>query len=691
MLALAAPSLLRSDHGNECRISLAYFQFKVFSRGGNLDKSNDKASDKKPDIEAIKLVDKFFNEAKQYRATREEEWAECEDFYHGKHWKDKNRSHKNLIFPIIEQEIATLTDSMPGTDVLAYKDGQEEAAKIMESGIHFVYEQENLFLKQSMAIRAALKVGTGFHYVDFDPDADHGQGKVMIKVVPWRHVYLDPAASEIDEAAFVGLKFPMRVEELKRKFPKHADKIKPQDDNSIGESTWSKGLREQQANYGATSSAEERFKLEGMATLEEAWLRDFEMVDIPEDETIAEIEKETEEFFKGINPDITRFEHHERHIEAHYAQKRSIAAEALGLDPAQVTEQDIESLKEDPELGLVLLMIEDHIKIHQQYQQTNPDNKKPKFSEGLRLIMKVGDVLLYDGDAPVEDGLVPLVPYYCYKDEDIWGTGEVKHILPAQKSFNEMDNAEYESLHLTSNPGWVMDANAGVNPSSITNKRGQVYIVNPSARFQRLEPGTTSPQLSQRKHSDQQYMEIISGINEASQGRRPGGITAAKAIERLQQQTNGRIRLKSAYLQMYSMRRLGMLVASRISKYWTVERCLRITDSTSGEVRRVIFDPDKIKNLEYEVRVVPGTLSGTDKEAQAEVMAAYVEKGWIPPKVYFQVVDVPNKKKVLEALEEADQQRAMLEQLMAENEQLKAMINGVPAEPSMPAQMAPQA
>jgi hypothetical protein len=641
------------------------------------------------ETEAIKLVDKFFNEAKLYRATKEEEWNECEEFYNGKHWKDKNRSHKNLIFPLVEQEIAILTDSMPGTDVLSYKDGQEEAAKILESGIHFVYEQENLFIKQSMAIRSALKVGTGFHYVDFDPDADHGQGKVTIKVVPWRHVYLDPAATEIDEAAFVGLKFPMRVEELKRKFPKHADKIRPQDD-SASESNWSKGLKEQGINYGASSSAEERYKLEGMATLEEAWLRDFELVDIPEEETIAEIEKETEEFFKGINPDITRFEHHERHIEAHEAQKRSVAAEALGLDPALVSDEDLERLKEDPELGVVLMMIEDHIKIHQQYQQTNPHNKKPKYSEGLRLIIKTGNVLLYDGAAPVEDGKVPLVPFYCYKDDDIWGVGEVKHVLPAQKSFNEMDNAEYESLHLTSNPGWVMDANAGVNPASITNKRGQVYVVNPSARFGRLEPGTTSPQLSQRKHSDQQFMEVISGMNEASQGRRPGGVTAAKAIERLQQQTNGRIRLKSAYLQMYSMKRLGDLVASRICKYWTVERCLRITDSSTGEVRRVIFDPDKLKNLEYEIRVVPGTLSGTDKEAQAEVMAAFVDKGWLPPKVYFQVTDVPNKKKILEALEEADQQKAMLEQLMAENEQLKAILNGAPAE-QMPEEMAPQA
>lgn len=651
-----------------------------------MENKKDKMSESNPEAEAVKLVDKFFNEAKQYRQTKEEEWGECEEFYAGNQWKDKNRSFKNLIFPLVEQEISTLMDSMPGTDVLSYKEGQEEAAKILESAIHFVYEKENLFIKQVMAIRSSLITGTGFHYVDFDPDGDRGQGKVIIKVIPWKHVYLDPAASEIDEAAFVGIKFPMRVEEARRKFPKFAEKIMPTD-GSQDDSSWSKGNKEQGVNYGATaSSAEDRYKLEGMTTLEEAWLRDYEMVEIPEEETMEEIKKETEEFFKGVNPDIGRFEDHEKHMAAHVEQKRAIMAEAMASNPG-ATEEDILN---DPELGVVLMMIDDHNKIHSQYRQTNPDSKKPKFTDGLRLVLKFGNVLVYDGEAPVEDGMVPLVTYYCYKDSDIWATGEVKHVLSSQKSFNEMDNAEYESLHLTSNPGWVMDADSGVNPGSITNKRGQVFIKNPGKEFRRLEPGQTSPQLSMRKQSDQQYMEIISGMNEASQGRRPGGVTAAKAIERLQQQTNGRLRLKSTTNQMYSMKRLGDLVSSRIVKYWTVERHMRLSDSTTGEIKRVIFDPESVKNLEYETRTVPGTLSGTDKEAVAEVMAAYVEKGWLPPKVYFQVIDVPNKKKILEALDQADQQMAMLQQLQAENEQLKQLINGVPAEQGMPAEMARQ-
>lgn len=631
-------------------------------------------------LKTVALVDKRFIEAKQYRGQFEEEWRECEDFYAGKHWKDANRSFKNLVLPLVEQEVAVLTDSVPGTDILARKEEREEDAKMLEASVHFTYEQQAFFLKLVMAIRSALKTGSAFHYVDFDPDADNGQGMTTIKNVPWEHVYLDPAATEIDEASFVGIKFPVRKDELKRRFPAFKDRIDEANASDEYGQANSSG-REDRTNYGQHRGGDsDKFKLDDMRMLEEAWLRDYTMVDIPEEETAAEIQKETEEFFKGVNPDITRFEDHKKHIEAHKAQLFTIAGEALGMDPSLVSEADIENLKQDPHLGLVILMIEDHLRIHGQYQETNPDNKRPKYDSNLRLVLKSGDLIFYDGPAPVNDGMVPLVPYYCYKDEkSIWGTGEIKNVLPSQKSFNEMDNAEYESLHLTANPGWVMDNDCGIKPDTVTNKRGQVFIKNKGTEFRRLEPGQTSPQLTIRKQADQMAMEIISGMNEASQGRRPGGVTAAKAIERLQQQTNGRIRLKATSLALYSLPRLGKLVASRNAKYWSTERFMRVTDSSTGKVNLVVFSPERVRDLEYDVRVVPGSLAGTDKEAQAEVMAAYVEKGWIPPKVYFQTVDVPNKKKVLEALEEADQQTALLQQLAAENEQLKALIQGAPA------------
>lgn len=658
-----------------------------------MDKKQELESDNS-EKETVKLISKHFKEAQKYRETFEEEWKECEDFYAGKHWKDKNRPFKNLVFPLIEQEVAVLMDSLPSTDLLARNPDRELDAKMLEGSIHYTYEQQALSIKLEMQARSALKTGNGFLYVDYDPDAENGQGIATIKNIPWEHVYFDPAATEIDEAAFVGIKFPTRISEAKRRFPKFAEQIKATggtSDGLFGKVT--SGLKEATINYiKGGDNSEEKFQLDDMCEIEEAWLKDFTMVEIDEMETDAEIKKETEQFFNGDIPDIGRFEDHATHIQAHYAQLKTITSEALGIDPALVTEEDIENLKQDPELGLVINFIQDHIRIHEQYQSLNPESKRPKHENFLRLVIKIGELIVYDGNAPVNDGIVPLVPMYCYKDEkSIWATGEIKHVLPAQKSFNEMDFAEYESLLISANPYWVIDSNTGIKPDQITNKRGKVYVKNPNSTFERGQPGQSNPQLTSRKQLDHQFMMTTTGMNEASQGRQPGGVTAAKAIERLQQATNGRIRLKSGSIALYTMPRLGRLVAARNAKYWTTERFMRVTDNSSGKVQVIKFDPEQVRDLDYDVRAVQGSLAGTDKEAQAEVMAAYVEKGWIPPKVYFQIVDVPNKQKVLEALEQNDQQMMLMQQLQVENEQLKAMINGAPVEGQVPAQMAPQA
>jgi hypothetical protein len=638
------------------------------------------------DLKTCELVDKRFAEAAKHRGTKEDTWRECEDFYSGKHWKDAKKSYKNFVFSFIEQEAASLSDAIPGTDVLAYKEGQEEKAKTLESAIHFVLERNRAFLRDNMAIKSALKTGTGWQYIDFDPDADNGKGMPVIKNLPWQYVYIDPAATEIDEASFVGIKFPIRTEEAKRRFPKYAEHIAKEMGGGSPDGYEShQGEREDRASYSLTksSSKEDKFKLDDMVTLEEAWLRSYEMEKVPEEDSLAEIQKETDQFFKGEVPDIGRHEDHTAHIPAHEAQLFAIAGEALGIDPSAVTEQDIEALKQDPELGIVIQLLQDHIKTHQEYAKLNPKGERPKYNSGLRLVMKIGKVIVYDGEAPVDDGKVPLVPFYCYKDEDsIYAMGEVEQILPAQKSYNEMDDAEYVALKLTSNPGWKMSPGAGVKPSSITNRPGQVFIVNEGHTFERLQPGQVSPQLEMRKENDRMAMQIITGQNDASQGRQPGGVTAARAIEALQAQTNGRYRLKTSQNAMYSIQRRGELIASRIVKYWTTERYMRVSDPSSGDILAAVYRPEDVQDLEYEIRVTPGALAGADKQAIYEVMDSFVQRGMITPKLFFQVTDLPHKKKILEELEANDQLMQQAQMLAQENEQLKLALQqmgGAPA------------
>ena len=119
---------------------------------------------------------------------------------------------------------------------------------------------------------------------------------------------------------------------------------------------------------------------------------------------------------EGLNPDISKWEDHEAHVESHIQFKIQLAVEALQVAPEELTEQDVEALKADPEIGIVFQIIDDHIEMHTTMARLNPKNQRPKYFANLRLIMKVGKTILFDGEPPVKNGMVPSNSIHMLQD-----------------------------------------------------------------------------------------------------------------------------------------------------------------------------------------------------------------------------------------------------------------------------------
>jgi len=623
-----------------------------------------------------KILDEYYNEAKRYRDQFESKWEEEERFYYGEQWKfAKKRPVKNWCFTIVEGEIPILTDSRPGTSVVPVDERAFQIAEMLESGIEYVYDNQNLLLKNSQAVRVGLTTGTGYLYVDWDPDKQGGEGEIIIKNLPWRQVYVDPTASEIGEANYVVLRIPMDTNDLKRRFPKFADDIKPMSKDRI-DGRGIEDFRDPTRNTTYLQDADRsvgRFDGENVTVLEEFWVKDYSLEDIPEEVTQQEILKEQNELFNGINPDVGKWEDHDAHIEAHNSLKAQFASQALQMPVNEITVDDIKNLQDaDEEAALIFQIIDDHIEMHEALKDENPNSKRPKYPNNMRLVLRNGSTILYDGRTPTDSPIVPLIPIYGYKTEDsVYGISEIRNIISPQKTFNEMDWAEVQGLRLTGNNGWVVDENSGVDTDTLTNEPGIVVKKKQGTEVRRLEPGTISPQLGNKMQFERQAIEAISGINEASQGRRPTGVTAASAVKFLQEQSVGRIRLKTRYLEEYSMLRLGKVVSAYILKFWSTERKLRVYDN-SGRIKSVQYDPEQVRDLEYEIRMAPGSTAGLDKESIFSVMRDLLTAGAIDAKTFFQLTDVPYKGQIIETLEQNDQTQAALEQLAAQVEQLTA-------------------
>src|SRR3990167_5246221 len=610
----------------------------------------------------LELTDQYFKESSATRKKFESSWQKYEQYYDGRHWKNDNDKNptKNWVKMIIEAEVPILTDGQTGISIIARSDERNDDAKMLEEAIRYVFEDQALILKEPEICRDKLKVGTGHYYVDYDPDENFGRGRITIGLLNWRNFRIDPLATEIDKAKYTIIDSVKRLDEIKRIYPNVADELKPESiqmyKDDQGETD---GYRPDVWHPGKMSDDGYDVQIKDVAIVREFWIKDYSTEKIPVEETLLEIGKEAEEFLKFVNPDISKNEDHTAHIDAHREFKMISAAEALSVALEMITEQDIETIKQDPQIGVMFQIIDDHIRMHESYEKVNQSGLRPVYQNNLRLVIRVGRTICYDGPPDVGDGMAPVAPDYCYKQSDCYyADGEVKDILSPQKIYNEIDLLEYEGLRLNSNSGWVYDDNSGVNGKTLTNEPGIVIKKKQGTEVRRLEPGQVRSELQMRKQNELDAIQQISGMHEATQGIKPDGVTSGYAINTITSQAIGRIRLKKRYQDHFTKKRLAELVASRVIRYWQTDKILKLYDA-NGMIKTVNFSPERLKDLDYEVRISTGPMVGENKEQQDEKMKELALAGVISPKTFVESVDLPNKGKILEEMNAQEQMNAL--------------------------------
>lgn len=628
----------------------------------------------------MEKLERYRDEGKRYVKNFKDDWDEAEEFYQGIQWKqrDPSKRFRNYCFQVVESEVPLLMDPMPSTDVIPLEDNEEkkQQAIVLEAAKDHVYRQQQVAMKDVQSIRDLLKTGNGWQYVDYDPDGEGGEGSITVKNIAWNHVILDPAAENIDQCRYVGIEVPMSNDDIKRRFPKTAKEALSQPLKDIYVFSDSKFNREDQ-NIGTNSGVgnQNRYESKDMSFVEEWWIKDYSMIAIPDDDTQIELTEESTQLMEGINPDIYKWEDHPKHIDGHRDMIVFVVAQALQIAPEQVTEQDIEAAKQDPEIALRIAIIEDHIRMHEMHIESMEEDeigKKPKYKNYLRLVIKTGKVIHYDDSPPCDDGLVPLVPWYCYKGQKIYADGILKNLIPLQKTINELDEKEFKGLKLCANPGWIVDEQSEVDPDTLTDEDGIVVIKKQGTEAMRLQPGVVSQQLENRSRREFEAMQRIEGVGEAVLGESPKHQVSGVLMRRLQMQSLGRIRLKSRMIES-AIERRDKLIISRIIKYYSTERKLRFQDE-SGNIRFIQFSPDAVRDLSYEVVLAPGTMSGMDNETIAETYKEFLLGGLIDLKTYAEIANLPKKQDLFKALDAQDQVKMQLEQLQQENLALKAQF-----------------
>jgi len=171
------------------------------------------------------------------------------------------------------------------------------------------------------------------------------------------------------------------------------------------------------------------------------------------------------------------------------------------------------------------------------------ESDKEKYPNGRHTVV-VNDKLIVD--EPLELYRMPLFMVSNYKSpHNFWGIGETELVRTQTKAMNETFSAINENIRRMGFPIRKVTQRAkGQLTRPITGAPGEeITVVDPSdVTFESPPPipGYIQNYIAQVG----QFMENITGVNDVTQGRKPGGVTSGRAIVALQEASQTRQRFK---------------------------------------------------------------------------------------------------------------------------------------------------
>lgn len=222
----------------------------------------------------------MYQQAKDKGLPRKRNWPFIEKRL--EQLNEKSLSHGNpsdrdlaLLASSIEKSISLQLEGRPRP----YFEPLQVADEQFTAGLNFykdmVCDSQKFDLKLAHALLNAKKFGIGFLKVTIDTEDPTerviGQeGKIIIKSIDPRFMWIDPCASSWEDAAYIICAEPMDLEEARIRYPEYASKIKP-DGASLGEAD---DERQSRLASVAGDYGDRTLGKRDRVTLKEIWMRD---------------------------------------------------------------------------------------------------------------------------------------------------------------------------------------------------------------------------------------------------------------------------------------------------------------------------------------------------------------------------------------------------------------------------------
>lgn len=308
--------------------------------------------------------------------------------------------------------------------------------------------------------------------------------------------------------------------------------------------------------------------------------------------------------------------------------------------------------------------------------------RKSKYPKGrIITIAPELDLILDDKQNPYDDGKFPFHLLKCYDVPfEFWGKSEVEQLLSPQTYINDLMNQIIDNAKLTANMPWVLDKNSGIGKGQLTNRPGLIVRKNPGTDVKRLTPPQMPVYVQEIIETLKRDVEIISGVHDVTQGRKPGSVSAASAIMALQEAAQARIRLKVKLMEL-TLGELGQMWYNRIKQFWVTARWIRKNDAVQNFNPQMTpdqaFTTINPQDLQFDIDFIisAGSTMPQNKNAMLDLMirlAQTVAEDGMPMvdrDTVLTYTNVPDRKKLVQRFAELSGQR----QQQAQQQQVEGM------------------
>lgn len=277
----------------------------------------------------------------------------------------------------------------------------------------------------------------------------------------------------------------------------------------------------------------------------------------------------------------------------------------------------------------------------------------------LNVVYSTGTTILKEVENVYKHGRYPFIPFVAKKKrKSVIGIGEPRNIIANQKLLNKLLEMPTSSAMLTANPIALLSRKSGIDKNKWVSKPGQVWetaLEDPSKAVHWLQPPNFPGDVYKLADMMTSYIEKIGGVYDSMTGDTPKGVTAASAIQLLQEQ--GSIPIKGIARNLYaSMREVYKQIIELVKEFYTETRYIRITGEDGGN-EFVAFQAAQYADVDFDIKVSAGASTPMSRAYITQLADDLFNKQLLLGSEYVDMMDgLPNKERIVARLREIEAQ-----------------------------------